>query len=108
MAVYGLEASMAAGDPAAHVDWRDRILAGNVPAASPEEFARAWEQLLFLLLHVDADRAVLHGWYAAYDAAARAVYGEASTAIRPRRPGRARIVLAGDLRDHVMGRIIFK
>ncbi|MBK8742498.1 MAG: tetratricopeptide repeat protein [Betaproteobacteria bacterium] len=109
MAVYGLEASMAAGDPAAHVDWRDRILAGNVPAASPEEFTRAWEQLLFLLLHVDADRAVLHGWYAAYDAAARAVYGEASTATRPRRPGRARIgYLSGDLRDHVMGRMIFE
>lgn len=109
MAVYGLEASMAAGDPAAHADWRDRILAGNVPAAGPEEFTHAWEQLLFLLLHVDADRAVLHGWYAAYDAAARAVYGEATAPTHPRRPGRARIgYLSGDLREHVMGRMIFE
>jgi protein O-GlcNAc transferase len=109
MAVYGLEASMAAGDPAAHVDWRDRILAGGFSAADPEEFTRNWEQLLFLLLHVDLDREVLHQWYERYDATASAWYGAPAGLPRMRRPGRLRIgYLSGDLREHVMGRMIYE
>ena len=107
MATYGLEASMAAGDPAAHADWRDRILVGQFLAADPETFTRNWEQLLFLLLHVDLDREILYQWYRRYDAAATAWYGAPAGWHRLRRPGRTRIgYLSGDLRAHVMGRMI--
>lgn len=109
MAVYGLEASMAAGDLAAHVDWRDRILAGSFPAEDSAEYLRDWEQLLFLLLHVDLDRAVLHQWYLRYDATASAWYGQTAPLARPRSPGPIRIgYLSGDLRDHVMGYMIYE
>lgn len=109
MAVYGLEASMAAGDPAAHAEWRERILAGAFLPADPEEFTHNWEQLLFLLLHVDLDREVLHRCYERYDAAARASYGAPAGLPGMRRPGRIRIgYLSGDLRDHVMGRMIYE
>ncbi|MFS8086272.1 MAG: tetratricopeptide repeat protein [Acidobacteriota bacterium] len=37
MAVYGLEASMAAGDPVAHEHWRERVLAGSFLPVDPEE-----------------------------------------------------------------------
>jgi predicted O-linked N-acetylglucosamine transferase (SPINDLY family) len=108
MATYGLEASMADGDPVAHADWRERILAGEFPAADPEEFTRNWEQLFFLLLHVDLDRETLHQWYQRYDDAASAVYGAPEALPGTRRPGRTRIgYLSGDLREHVMGRMIY-
>lgn len=108
MAVYGLEASMAAGDPAAHADWRERILAGSFLPVDPEEFTRNWEQLLFLLLHVDLEREVLHQWYECYDAAATAWYGAPAGLPGVRRPGRLRIgYLSGDLREHVMGHMIY-
>ena len=107
MAVYGLEASMVAGDLAAHIDWRDRILAGTFPTEDRAEYLRNWEQLLFLLLHVDVDREVLHRWYLRYDETASAWYGGAAALPILRTPGPIRIgYLSGDLRDHVMGHMI--
>ena len=100
MAVYGLEASMAAGDPAAHADWRDRILAGRFLAADPEEFTRNWEQLLFLLLHVDLDREILHQWYVRYDATATRVVRRAGWIARhpAAGPGADRLSVGGSAR----------
>ena len=112
MAVYGLEASMAAGDVDDHLRWRDGILSGAFAAHDISQFVDAWEQLLFLLLHVDVDRGTLHDCYERYDAAARELYGAtratiASRATAERRPGPIRIgYVSGDLRDHVMGRMI--
>ena len=109
MAVYGLEASMADGDPAAHARWRDVILDRRSPAADAAEFVRCWEQLLFLLLHVDVDRATLRHWYERYDEAASRHYGPRLQLPAARQPGPVRIgYLSGDFRDHVMGRMIFE
>ncbi|MEO8132711.1 MAG: tetratricopeptide repeat protein [Betaproteobacteria bacterium] len=109
MAVYALEVSMAAGDATGHCEWRDRILSGAFPAPDPGEFVIGWEQLLFLLLHVDADRQTLRDWYDRYDAAARQYYGPPLAANGERRPGPLRIgYVSGDLREHVMGRMIFE
>ena len=106
MAVYGLEASMAAGNVEDHQRWREGILSGSFPAQDNAEFVDAWEQLLFLLLHVDVDRGTLRDCYERYDAAAGELYG--STGATPQRtPGPIRIgYVSGDLRDHVMGRMI--
>jgi len=107
MAVYGLEASMALGDLSGHVRWRERILGGEFPAASAEEHVAYWEQLLFLLLHVDVDREALHAWYRRYDEAARACNGNPSERSAARKPGILRVgYLSGDLKSHVMGRMI--
>jgi predicted O-linked N-acetylglucosamine transferase (SPINDLY family) len=109
MAVYGLEVSMAMGEPAMHFRWRERILAGEFPARDADDHAANWEQLLFLLLHVDLDRAVLYDWYLRYDEAATACYGSPRPPAAARRPGPLRIgYLSGDLRDHVMGRMIYE
>lgn len=107
MAVYGLEASMAAGDANGHLQWRDRILAGAFPAVDDAEFILAWEQLLFLLLHVDLDRGTLRECYERYDRVAARFYGSPLRRPECRRPGRTRIgYLSADLREHVMGRMI--
>ena len=109
MAVYGLEASMAAGDKAGHEDWRSRILEGGFPAEDQAEYLRNWEQLLFLLLHVDLDRATLGQWYQRYDAVASQWYGRPAPWPENRTPGPLRIgYLSGDLRDHVMGHMIYE
>lgn len=106
-AVYGLEASMAMGDPAAHIRWRDRILNGEFPARDANEHTANWEQLLFLLLHVDVNRATLKEWYLRYDEAAKACYGLPGAITGARHGGPLRIgYLSGDLRDHVMGKMI--
>jgi predicted O-linked N-acetylglucosamine transferase (SPINDLY family) len=109
MAVYGLEVTMAMGEPDMHRHWRERILAGDFPARDADDHTANWEQLLFLLLHVDLDRAVLYNWYLRYDEAATACYGSPRPPAAARRPGPLRIgYLSGDLRDHVMGRMIFE
>ncbi|MEP6609982.1 MAG: tetratricopeptide repeat protein, partial [Burkholderiaceae bacterium] len=109
MAVYGLEASMAAGEAAAHEDWRDRILAGGFSAEDTQERLRNWEQLLFLLLHVDLDRATLFQWYRRYDSMASAWYGPPVRVSDVRMPGPIRIgYLSGDFRDHVMGHMVYE
>jgi predicted O-linked N-acetylglucosamine transferase (SPINDLY family) len=109
MAVYGLEASVAIGDASEHASWRDRIVAGEFPSTDEEDFSRNWEQLLFLLLHVDLERGALLQWYRRYDEAATAWYGKPSLHRAARRPGPMRVgYLSGDLRDHVMGRMIFE
>lgn len=107
MAVYGLEVSMAMGEPATHAHWRDRILAGELAARDVDDHTANWEQLLFLLLHVDVERGLLYEWYLRYDEAATACYGSPRAPTTSRRPGPIRIgYLSGDLRDHVMGRMI--
>ena len=109
MAIYGLEASMAAGDADGHLEWRDRIVADAFPAADDAEFVTGWEQLLFLLLHVDIDRARLRECYERYDAVAARFFGSLPERPGSRRPGRTRIgYLSADLREHVMGRMIYE
>ena len=107
MGVYGLEATMADGDVDAHARWLAQIVDASLPAADDDDFVNAYEQLLFLLLHVDIDRESLRGFYDRYDAAARTLYGAPLAMPATRSPGPMRIgYVSGDLRDHVMGRMI--
>ena len=109
MAVYGLEASMADGDVEEHARWRDGILSGAFAAQDTSEFVDAWEQLLFLLLHVDVNRGTLRDCYERYDTAAKELYGPTRAIAERRAPGPLRVgYVSGDLRDHVMGRMIFE
>ena len=109
MAVYGLEASMAEGDAKAHAWWLDEILSDRLPVSDNKEFVNCWEQLLFLLLHVDVDRGTLRDCYERYDSAAAVEYGPPMRVVIEQHSERCRIgYLSGDLRDHVMGRMIFE
>jgi predicted O-linked N-acetylglucosamine transferase (SPINDLY family) len=107
MATYGLEASMAMGEPAAYDAWLAGILSGAYASADATDLVHNWEELLFVLLHVDLKRAALRECYERYNVAATGVYGEPPGETAGRRPGPLRIgYLSGDFRDHVMGRMI--
>ena len=72
------------------------------------EFVDALEQLLFLLLYVDVEPELVFKLALAYDGAARRVYGEPMPRPERRRSGPLRIgYLSADLRNHVMGKMVW-
>ncbi|MCC7042193.1 MAG: tetratricopeptide repeat protein [Burkholderiales bacterium] len=110
LAVYALEACQHAGD----FERLDRTIDGlrrdAYRARDAQELAECLESLLHLLLYFDVEGALLLRLAQAYDSAVRRVYGEPIAApAPPRRPGRLRIgYIAGDLRNHVMGKMMWQ
>lgn len=109
MAVHALEACHYAGDAAAI----DRYLAGlaedRYAVESDVELVDALEELLYLLLYFDVDPSVMLRLAETYDHAATHVYGEPLPRAVTRSPGRIRIgYLSADLRNHVMGKMMYQ
>jgi predicted O-linked N-acetylglucosamine transferase (SPINDLY family) len=72
------------------------------------ELVDCLEQLLFLLLYFDVEPSMLNQFAHTYDAAARHVYGEPLPRPAARARGRLRVgYLSADLRNHVMGKMIW-
>lgn len=77
------------------------------PAAS--ELAELLEELLYLLLFFDTEPETIHRFALTYDAAAQRVYGKRRPSSAARRPGRIRVgYLSADLRNHVMGKMMWE
>lgn len=108
MAVLALEACQYRADFAALDGYVNRLRQDAFKPSSETELADCLEELLFLLLYFDVDREALSGLYKTYDAVAPRVYGAPLTLPEERRPGRIRIgYLSGDLRNHVMGKMMW-
>lgn len=91
----------------------DRYLDGlrqeRYRAPSETALVDALEELLYLLLFFDVEPAVVHRFARTYDEATRRVYGAPRRRPAARRPGRLRVgYLSADLRDHVMGKMMFE
>jgi len=109
LAVQALEACQYQGEFAK----LDRYLAGlgreEFRAGEELELADCLEELLYLLLFFDVDPELLLRFAQTYDAAAKHVYGEPLPMAAARRPGRLRVgYLSADLRDHVMGKMMWQ
>src|SRR5262249_22753922 len=86
----------------------ERLSAGEFKPANDTELVDCLEELLFLLLYFDFDPESQFQLYKKYDAAARRVYGDPLSLAKHRRPGRIRIgYLSADLRNHVMGKMMW-
>jgi predicted O-linked N-acetylglucosamine transferase (SPINDLY family) len=107
MAVMALQVSQYRADFAAV----DRYLAGlqgdEFRSANDAELADRLEELLFVILYFDVDPEALFALYKTYDAVARRVYGRPQALPPQRKPGPIRVgYLSGDLRNHVMGKMM--
>jgi len=86
----------------------DRVANDEFKPSSEAELADCLEELLFLLLYFDFDPEAQLGLYKAYDAVAPNVYGHPRPQPAKRKPGPIRIgYLSGDLRNHVMGKMMW-
>ncbi|HEY2864976.1 MAG TPA: tetratricopeptide repeat protein [Casimicrobiaceae bacterium] len=104
-----LEACQYQADSAGVEAYLDRLRHRQFERAGDTELADCLETILFLILYFDIEPADMLALYRDYAAVAPKVYGEPVTPPRRRRPGRIRIgYLSGDLRDHVMGKMMWE
>jgi len=109
LAVMALEACQYRGDFAGVDRYLDRLERDEFRAAGDTELADCLEELLYLLLFFDVDPEWHYSLYKRYDAVAARVYARALPLPEERRPGKVRIgYLSGDLRDHVMGKMMWQ
>ena len=109
LAVQALEACQYQADFGALDRYLVRLRRGEFKPSSDTELVDCLETLLFLILYFDVAPDDVLKLYRQYAAAAPRVYGTPITLAPRRRPGRIRIgYLSGDLRDHVMGKMIWE
>jgi protein O-GlcNAc transferase len=107
LAVLALQVCQYRGDFAKVEHYLERLQKDEFKATSETELADCLEELLFLLLYFDLEPDSLFGLYEAYDAVVPRVYGLPMALAQKRRPGKIRIgYLSGDLRNHVMGKMM--
>jgi protein O-GlcNAc transferase len=108
MAVLALGACQYRADFTALDRYLDRLRQDEFKPSTETELADCLEELLFLLLYFDVDPDAHFGLYKTYDMVAPRVYGGPLALPEERRPGRVRIgYLSGDLRNHVMGKMMW-
>ena len=108
LAVVALEACQYRADFARLDHYLARLGRDEFVASSETELADCLEELLQLLLYFDVEPQMLFGLYKEYDVIARRVYGAPIALPAERRPGRIRVgYLSGDLRNHVMGKMMW-
>jgi predicted O-linked N-acetylglucosamine transferase (SPINDLY family) len=108
MACLALEVCQYRADFTALDRYIDRLSRDDFKPSSETELVDCLEQLLFLLLYFDVHPDVHFGLYQTYDKAAPSVYGRPLALPAARRPGRIRVgYLSGDLRNHVMGKMMW-
>jgi predicted O-linked N-acetylglucosamine transferase (SPINDLY family) len=108
LAVLALQVCQYRADFAKVEHYLERLQRDEFKSTSETELADCLEELLFLLLYFDFEPESQFGLYKAYDAVAPRVYGRPLQLPTQRRPGPIRIgYLSGDLRNHVMGKMMW-
>jgi protein O-GlcNAc transferase len=108
LAVMALEACQCRGDFGGLDRYLERLGRDEFRAADDTELADCLEELLYLLLFFDVDPEWTFSLYKRYDAVAGRIYGVPSPLPEERRPGKIRLgYLSGDLRSHVMGKMMW-
>ena len=108
-AIQAIEAFQYMGEPAKAERYVDGLLNNSYPVADMTELAEGLEQLFFPILYYDVDRVRLYGLYKAYNEAMTQLFPERVLLPEVRTPGKIRIgYLSADLRDHVMGKMMWE
>ena len=108
LVVVALEACQYRADFPRLDEYLARLRRDEFKAGSETELADCLEELLHLLLYFDVEQEMHFGLYKAYDTVAPRIYGAPLARPEERRPGRIRVgYLSGDLRNHVMGKMMW-
>ena len=109
LAVHALEVCAYRADFAKLGHYLDGLRQGRFTAERADETLDALQQLLYLLHFFDVEPDVFGRYARTHDALARKLYGEPWPRRAPRASGRIRVgYLSGDLRNHVMGKMILE
>jgi len=109
LAVYALEACQHQADFTSLERYIDGLRKEEFQARDEEELVDCLEELLYLLLFFDVEPGLLLRFARAYDAVAVRVYGTPMPRAAARRPGLLRVgYLSADLRNHVMGKMMWQ
>lgn len=109
LAVQALEACQYAADHAGLERYLEGLRKERFRARDAAELADGLEQLLYLLLFFDVEPEMLLRFANTYDTTAPQVYGEVLPPPQERRTGKLRIgYLSADLRNHVMGKMMWQ
>ena len=109
MAIQALEVGMHRADFALVEATLDGLRRDTYIAADVVELVDCLEELLYLLLFFDVEPELPMTMARRYDTAARQLYGPPAPPAHARRPGPLRIgYLSADLRNHVMGKMIWQ
>ena len=108
LAVQALEVCQYHGEFERLEHYLDGLRRERFQAPDPHDLVDALEELLYLLLYFDVEPALWYRFSRTYDTVTRRVYGDPPPG-RPRRPGKVRVgYLSADLRNHVMGKMIWQ
>jgi protein O-GlcNAc transferase len=108
LAVHALEVCQSVGDFGRLEHYLEGLRRERFKVADNVDLVDALEQLLYLLLFFDVEPELAYRFAQTYDATARRVYGDPLPRPATRHEGRLRIgYLSGDLRNHVMGKMIW-
>ncbi|MEO5699101.1 MAG: tetratricopeptide repeat protein [Casimicrobiaceae bacterium] len=108
LAVQALEVCQHFADFEGVERYLDGLRNERYTARNPAELAESLEELLYLLLFFDVEPEILYRFAQTYDTTARSLYGSPMAREATRRPGRWRIgYLSADLRNHVMGKMMW-
>ncbi|HEX6795811.1 MAG TPA: tetratricopeptide repeat protein [Casimicrobiaceae bacterium] len=109
LAVHALEVCAYRGDFAKLGRYLDGLREGRFTAQRADETLDALQQLLYLLHFFDVEPDVFGRYARTHDALSRKLYGEPLPRRAVRTPGTIRIgYLSGDLRNHVMGKMMLE
>ncbi|HET7095784.1 MAG TPA: tetratricopeptide repeat protein, partial [Casimicrobiaceae bacterium] len=109
LAVQALEVCQYLGDFEKVERYLDGLRNERFRVDDEDLLADCLEVLLYLLLYFDVEQEMLLKFAQTYDITAKRVYGVAFPRHPQRRPGRLRIgYLSADLRNHVMGKMIWQ
>ena len=109
LAVQALEVCQHLGDFSAIERYLDGLRRETFRARDENELVDSLEELLYLLLFFDIEPEMFSRFAHTYDSTAASVYGRPLPRPPVRRPGRLRLgYLSADLRNHVMGKMIWQ
>jgi protein O-GlcNAc transferase len=109
LAVQALEACQYAADTAGLERYLEGLRNERYKTRDATELVDSLEQLLYLLLFFDVEPEMVFRFAQTYSATAAKVYGAPLTIAAERRPGKLRIgYLSADLRNHVMGKMMWQ